>query len=268
MGGVPLAKHEVNMRSQQLASLFKSAAAVGPRHWRGRRSRNQLEMWLVTMVEQIRNHQLIVDEEKPLYHIVWHKDLDGNLLNPRVAAVEVINLLRPIVAISVYITFSAHALYHFPREEENVSSGEEGYMELFVQEVRRFYPFFPYAVARVREDFLWSGHDFKKGNLVLLDIYGTNRHPDLWLRPNEFDPSRFENWQGGLFDLIPQGGGNFIKDHRCPGEWLTIEVMKVSLNMLVNKMDYKVPKQNLQYSLVKIPSIPKSGFIMRHVRKK
>lgn len=37
---------------------------------------------------------------------------------------------------------------------------------------------------------------------------------------------------------IPQGGGEYETTHRCPGEQLTI-VMKLSLEYLLNKMDYE-----------------------------
>lgn len=42
--------------------------------------------------------------------IAAHRDVDGQLLTPRVAAVELLNILRPTVAPAVYITFVGHAL--------------------------------------------------------------------------------------------------------------------------------------------------------------
>ncbi|SIE95158.1 Fatty-acid peroxygenase [Mycobacteroides abscessus subsp. abscessus] len=74
---------------------------------------------------------------------------------------------------------------------------------MFVQEVRRFYPFGPFLGAIVRKDFIWNEAEFKEGMLVLLDIYGTNHDPLLWEEPYEFRPERFGNWDGSLFDLIP-----------------------------------------------------------------
>src|SRR5699024_9570143 len=132
----------------------------------------------------------------------------------------------------------------------------------------RYYPFFPVLAARVRDDFLWKGHDFKQDDLVILDLYGTNHHPDVWDKPNEFIPVRFKDWEGTPFDFIPQGGGDYYQGHRCPGEWLTIEIMKACLDMMVNHMDYDVPAQNLDFSVRRMPSLPKSRFIMTNVRKK
>lgn len=74
--------------------------------------------------------------------------------------------------------------------------------------------FFPVSPAIVKKDFLWNGHHFKEGKLVLLDLYGTNHHHELWTNPNKFVPERFGNWNKSPFELIPQGGGNHIKGHR------------------------------------------------------
>ncbi|WP_274622832.1 cytochrome P450 [Sinobaca sp. H24] len=58
---------------------------------------------------------------------------------------------------------------------------------------------------------------FKKNRLVILDIYGTNRHPGLWERPYDFLPERFENWKGSPFAFIPQGGGDHHTGTLCRG---------------------------------------------------
>ncbi|MBM7694528.1 cytochrome P450 [Peribacillus deserti] len=136
---------------------------------------------------------------------------------------------------------------------------------MFVQEVRRFYPFGPFLGARVRTDFTWNNCRFTKGRLVLLDMYGTNHDPRLWEQPYEFSPG-FKDWEGSLFDLIPQGGGNPYNGHRCPGESITIEAMKISLDFLANKIAYEVPPQELDFSLTRMPAIPKSRFILKNVR--
>ena len=67
-----------------------------------------------------------------------------------------------------------------------------------------------------------------------------------------FSPDRFAEWEGSPFRLIPQGGGDYLMGHRCAGEWVTIEVMKVSLDYLANRMNYEVPDQDLSFSMVSI----------------
>lgn len=266
--GVPLTRCNVKLRADQLEALFDSAGAVGPRHWKGRLARNVLELWLRNIISDVRKGKIEVAEETPLYRMAWYQDINEERLNEEIIAVELLNILRPIVAIAVYIVFTALALYEHSGEKERLLNAEENVYEMFIQEVRRYYPFFPYVTARVRRDFLWKGHDFKTGNLVLLDIYGTNHHPEIWDNPYQFKPERFKERNENLFDFIPQGGGDYYKGHRCPGEWLTVEIMKASLDVLVNQMDYEVPVQDLRYSMSRIPSLPKSRFIINKVNKK
>ncbi|WP_157067217.1 cytochrome P450, partial [Alicyclobacillus shizuokensis] len=196
------------------------------------------------------------------------EELDGSQLDTQIAAVELINVLRPIVAIATFITFAALALHEHPECKKNLQSGGRNYLEMFVQEVRRHYPFAPFLGARVRKDFVWNQCEFKKGTLVLLDLYGTNHDSRLWENPNEFRPERFKEWKGGLFDFIPQGGGDPVKGHRCPGEGITVEIMKASLDFLVNKIEFEVPAQDFSYSLAKMPTLPESGFVMSNIQPK
>ncbi|WP_253288765.1 cytochrome P450 [Amphibacillus sp. MSJ-3] len=266
--GIPIAEDEIVERAGQLSSLFQSGAKIGPKHWQGRINRNLLENWIQKLVEDVRDKKLEPKEETALYQISWFQDGNGKLLNTEVAAVEVLNVIRPIVAIAIYIVFIALSLYNYPAEKNKLLTGDRTLYEMFVQEVRRYYPFFPFVAARVRKDFLLEYYPFKAGTLVLLDLYGTNHHPDLWDKPDQFLPQRFKARRENPFDFIPQGGGDYIKGHRCPGEQLTVEMMKASLDLLVNKMDYQVPAQNLTLDMAKIPSFPNSKFLITRIKSR
>jgi len=265
--GVPTDNKDMDKLSEQLADMFESAEKIGPRHMKGKHARDKIEAWIETLIAAIRSGESIAPEHTPLYQIAMHCDLEGKLLTKHTATVEVLNLLRPTVAISVYIALSALALHDFPQEKAKLKSEGDTYRKMFVQEIRRYYPFFPVAPAIVKEDFLRGGHDFKEGTLVLLDLYGNNHHPDLWESPKEFMQERFKHWDKSPFDLIPQGGGEYITGHRCAGEWLTIEVMKRCIDLMVNKMEYTVPKQDLSLSMNQMPSVPQSGFVISDVNQ-
>lgn len=266
--GVPLWAKELNLRSRDLAAMVDAFGAAGPRHWQGRTARNRTEKWIEYIIQQVRSGKMEAPEETALYAMSWHRDLNGNLLDLKTAAVELINILRPIVAIARYITFGALALHHYPETREKLAEDDGEYSQMFVQEIRRFYPFGPFTGARVRKDFTWKGYKFKQGTLVLLDIYGTNHNPDLWEDPDTFLPERFTDWEGSPFDFIPQGGGEYDIGHRCAGEWVTIEAMKTSLEFLTQRITYEVPPQDLSYSMVRMPTIPRSRFVIQHVRRK
>ncbi len=266
--GVPLKADEVQKRTDGLSSLFESPAKFGPGHWRGRYGRNVCEKWMIGIVKAVRENELKAKETTFLHAFAWHRDANGQLLVPEAAAVEMINLLRPIVAISVYICFIVHALEHFPDAKEKLASHFEQLCEPFIHEVRRYYPFFPFAAARVKKDFVWNGFSFKQGTLTLLDLYGTNHDSHLWTDPDLFILDRFNAKEENDFRFIPQGGGDYAAGHRCPGEKATIEVMKVSLDYLANRIEYELPEQDLSYRFVDMPTIPKSKVILAKVKRK
>ncbi|MGM0749717.1 MAG: cytochrome P450 [Bacillota bacterium] len=266
--GVPLKESEVKERADDFSAMVDAFGAVGPRHWKGRRARPRAEEWIRDIIENVRAGKTEAEKGTALYEMAFHTELDGSRLDTQMAAVELINVLRPIVAISTFITFSALALHNHPEYKEKLKSGNGDDLEMFVQEVRRFYPFGPFLGAQARKDFVWNQCEFKEGMLVLLDLYGTNHDARLWEDPNEFRPERFKDRNEQLFDLIPQGGGDPAKGHRCPGEGITIEVMKVTLDFLINHIEYEVPEQDLSYSLVRMPSLPESGFVMSRIRRK
>ncbi|WP_066190193.1 cytochrome P450 [Gracilibacillus timonensis] len=264
--GVPYQEDQIETWSDHLGDMFEDAGAVGLKHWQARRSRNKAEDWIKELVGKVREKEIEVGEDSPLYHFVWHRDWNGELLDKSIVAVELLNLLRPIVAIAVYIDFLALAIHDYPEAVRQLETEQE--REHFIQEVRRFYPFFPVAPARVKMDFEWEGYRFTKGTLVLLDLYGTNHDPAIWDHPDTFQPERFKEWSGSPFDFIPQGGGEFDIGHRCAGEWLTLEVLKVTLDFFVNQITYIFPEQDLTYKMNDIPPLPKSRVVMEQVHMK
>jgi len=266
--GVPINKSEAKLRARDFGAMVDAFGAAGPRYWQGKCARKRSEQWIQTIIEAVRSNHLDVPKGTALYDITWHLDLNRNLLDTKVAAVELINILRPIVAIATYITFGALALKENPACIKRLQSKEDAYYSMFVQEVRRFFPFGPFVGARVRKDFIWRHFRFKEKTLVLLDLYGTNHDPRLWVLPNRFLPERFQYREDTPFDFIPQGGGEAQNGPRCPGEQITIEIMKVSMDFLANHLDYMVPVQDLSFSLVRMPTLPKSRFIMTKIKRK
>lgn len=265
--GVPLRKNEVEQRATDLGKMIDGFGAVGPRNLQGRCARNRSEEWIRDIIIQIRSQKLSPAKGSAADIIAWHHDENQKLLNTQIAAVELLNIIRPMVAIATYITFGLLAMHENPECRNRFQAGDNAYQQMFVQEVRRFYPFTPYVAAKTKKSILWKQYFIKKDTLVLLDIYGTNHDARLWSDPYDFIPERFDHWAGNPFTFMPQGGGDCSTGHRCAGEAVTTEVMKVSLDFIVNHLTYRVPKQNLNYRLSRIPTLPKSRFIMSRVRR-
>jgi fatty-acid peroxygenase len=266
--GVPIADAEVGRRASQLAALIDAPGGVGPRFWRGRLARIQTDLWISGVIAGIRVGSVVVPEGSAAQVIASHRER-GEWLPLRVAAVELINVLRPTAAIDRYIAMIVRALHEHAGRVEQIdgwSWDQASDVEAFVQEVRRHYPFFPAVVARVSESFEWQGHQFPRRRRVLLDIDGTNHHPREWPNPNQFLPERFRGRPIDPFALIPQGGGDHFTNHRCAGEWLTIAVMAEATRLLTREMSYTISAQSSPLDRGRVPAQPPTDLILEEVR--
>lgn len=264
--GVPLKENETNKRASQLAALFEGAASIGLPHWKSRRARTNADKWIEEIVRNVRSGSLNLDEDKALYKFTWHRDVNNELLEEKVVAVEILNLLRPMTAVSVWVANMGLGMHQFPEAAKQLQNGSDKKVEMFLQEIRRYYPFFPFTVARVKKDFEYEGYKLKKDTLTLLDLYGTNRHPKDWSRPEEFIPERFEDWEQTPFNFIPQGGGSYNFGHRCAGEFVTMTMMKATIQYLTKNITYDVPEQNFGFNFNDIPAVPNDGFIINNIQ--
>lgn len=262
--GIPVAEKGLADRALTLTQLFEHAAPTGPSHLRARFARAKANRWIAGELQYLRAGQRKEAPDKPAMRIAFARDMVGELLPLEVAAVEMLNILRPVVAISVYATFCAHALHRFPHTREALETDRD--ILSFVQEVRRFYPFFPMIAAVAARNVDHAGGVIPKGCRVVLDIYGTNHDPRLWPEPDTFHPSRFDGLRVNPFALIPQGGGDYAKGHRCPGEFFTIAILQQVVGWLVEEVAYDVPDQDLRLDMTALPALPKSRMILQDLR--
>lgn len=259
--GIPVAEQALTSHAKDLGQMIAAGARLGLPHWQGRWARTRCETWIRREIERVRRGppQSLTTL---LQAFAWHRDEHGQLLSSQIAAVEILNVLRPTVAIAQLIVFCALAMHEYPHVKTALRTGNPDYLHWFIQEVRRFYPFFPFLAAYTRHPFSWNGYAFPDQTLTLLDIYGTHHHHSDWPQADHFLPSRFQTWQEDGFHLLANGGGEY-SHHRCPGEWITVTLLQEVVALLVNDLDYAVPTQNLNLSLRNIPTLPSSGFILR-----
>ncbi|HEV7368222.1 cytochrome P450 [Arenibaculum sp.] len=267
--GLDLSPSDEAARTRELAAMVEGAGSVGPRNWKGMLLRTRTERWARGIVDAVRARDLVVPEGSATHLIAWYRDQNGRPLDTDAAAVELLNVLRPTVAVARYVTFAALALHEHPEDRRALEGApdrvDDEALEAFVQEVRRFYPFFPLVGGRVLTPFEWRGHRFERDAWVLLDLYGTLHDERLWRDAGSFRPERFRGRKPTAFDLVPQGAGEHHAGHRCAGEWITIAVMKTALRLLTGAMRYTVPEQDLRIDLSRMPAAPASGFIIRDV---
>jgi fatty-acid peroxygenase len=264
--GIPLSDSEARLLTREYSEMLQSSGSVGPRLLRALWLRRRTERWAIDVIKQARSTGTAVPADSALYRIAFHRELDGKPLHDRTAAIELINVLRATVAVAHFIVFAAKALHEHPEPGQRLRSGDEIYLEHFVQEVRRTAPFFPFIGGRVCEPVTWNGYHLDRGAWVVLDLYGTNTDKNTWQDPDRFDPDRFAAMKPSLFDFIPQGGGDADVSHRCPGEAMTVELMKAAVRVLTQDIHFEVPPQDLSVSRATIPALPTSRFIITHIR--
>jgi fatty-acid peroxygenase len=260
--GVPLTDDEVPSVARDLTAMVDGFATGGPRHWRARRARGRREAELSRLVEDVRSGAVTVPGGSVVDVVARHRDADGELLDPHTATVELLNVIRPTVAISWFLAFSGHALARWPQYRERLASGEPAFAEAWAHEVRRFYPFAPFIGGRAPRAAEWDGERVPQHSMVLLDLYGQNHDPELWGDPYAFRPERFLDREIGAFELVPQGAGDPRTNHRCPGEQVTVAVL-AALAVRLARLQADVPAQDLSISLRRIPAKPTSGVVLR-----
>lgn len=271
--GVALPEAEADRTARDLLAMVDGFAAPGFRHLRARRARRRQEQRLVQLIESERRSTADGEDgpvpgdprQTPFRAVALHRSAEGEFLDPRTAAVEVLNILRPTVAVTWFATFAAHALHRWPEHRSALSGEDSAYAYAFAQEVRRFYPFAPFIGGLAAEKLEWLGRPIRPGTLVLLDLYGQNHDPDLWPRPYDFTPSRFVDASVRAEDLVPQGGGDPATGHRCPGEDITLSLL-AAVSTLLSGLEYRVAEQDLTIPLKRVPTGPRNGFVIEDVR--
>ncbi|MEU9254409.1 cytochrome P450 [Streptomyces sp. NPDC048270] len=272
--GVPVPEDAAREIAEDCVAMVDGFASAGPRHLRARRARRRQEQALAAAVADLRGtgphpdgifspalHASVAGS--PLEAVAYHRGPDGTLLDPHTAAVELLNVIRPAVAIAWPAVFAAHALHRHPGRRDQLRAEGPGSApaRAFAHEVRRFYPFVPFIGAVAGRDLTFAGDELTAGTLLLLDVYGHHHDPELWERPYHFDPGRFLGREPGRDDLIPQGGGDARTGHRCPGEDITVSVL-AALAPALAALDFAVPPQDLSIPLNLIPTRPRSGFVI------
>ena len=249
-----------------LATIVDGFGSIGLRHVRAARARKRVDRWSTRLIRAVRAGVVKSPPHSALARMSTQRDVDGKPLDAEVAGVELVNILRPTVAVAWFAVFAAMALHDHPELRARLADGDNELLESFAHELRRAYPFVPMLAARARTDFEWKGHRFRRGQRVVLNVYGTLHDPHVWHEPDHFDVGRFRAHDPDPYLFIPQGGG-MPEGHRCPGERVAVELIKETARWLCC-VDYEVPAQDLRLRLARMPARPRHGFVMTDVRRR
>ncbi|MDT2461135.1 cytochrome P450 [Enterococcus avium] len=262
-----LTKKEVDQLAEYQISMISSAVTNPATHIKGIDNRKKSEKWAQSLIENARINPVAGKEDVALYAFAKATDDHGELLPIDVAAVELLNVIRPTVALTVWIALMGHALFSRPDIYQRLHAEFDQLQDSFIQEMRRYYPFFPMLPAFAIQDVEVDGYLIPKDSWVVLDLYGTNHDDRMIETPEVFRISRYLGKEKHIsydeeYEMIAQGGGEFKTMHRCAGEWITLHTLRVFSDQLVNKYQFSIPEQDWSIPMNQFPTYPKSKALL------
>lgn len=262
-----LTKKEVDQLAEYQISMISSAVTNPATHIKGIDNRKKSEKWAQSLIENARINPVAGKEDVALYAFAKATDDHGELLPIDVAAVELLNVIRPTVALTVWIALMGHALFSRLDIYQRLHAEFDQLQDSFIQEMRRYYPFFPMLPAFAIQDVEVDGYLIPKDSWVVLDLYGTNHDDRMIETPEVFRISRYLGKEKHIsydeeYEMIAQGGGEFKTMHRCAGEWITLHTLRVFSDQLVNKYQFSIPEQDWSIPMNQFPTYPKSKALL------
>lgn len=210
---------------RRLAGIVDGFGISGPSYATAWAARLWANRWARGLIREARS--ATTQPTTPVETIATWRDPEGELLPVPVAAVELLNVLRPAVAVAYLGTFAVQTLDDEPALRPMLAE-DPARRHAFTQEVRRIFPFVPALAGIARQHGDWDGQIVPQGKRVVLDVPGTNLDPASWSAPYTFSTERFLGREVDEFELVPQGGGDPAEGHRCPGEPSTIAMISAT----------------------------------------
>lgn len=129
-----------------------------------------------------------------------------------------------------------------------------------VWEMLRWRTVVPLGLPRgTKEDTFFGEYFIPKNTVVLANLLAVHRNPELWERPEEFDPSRFLKRDGTGLVKKPEYLIAFSVGKRmCPGEALTTVEIFLYLTTLLQKF-HVLPEEGQQ-----LPNLASSALTVTH----
>ena len=248
--GIRVDEEESRRLSHLMAAIVDGFGFAGPAYPRAWVARLRLNRWATDLVRGVRGGSVLTPSDRALAVLAAREDLDDHT-----AGVELLNILRPTVAVAWPATLAIAHLLRLP-EPERVAQADV--LTPYVHECRRLQPFAPALAGRVRRATEHRGVALNPGDMLVLDIVGTHTDPATWGGPEHavaFDPARFATGTDpDPYRLVPQGGGDPARGHRCPGEPLAVRILETTVR--------EVARQGLQVVTAgatdrrRIPTLP------------
>jgi len=252
--GADVSRRQARAMSHVLATVVDGFGFSMPAYAKAWVARRRANRWATAQVRSVRQGRHTPPPGSAL--AAWA----ATDLKDTVAGVELLNVLRPTVAVAWFGAFAAVAIEGHPRWRQRLATARVRPEHVaFAHEVRRTGPFAPALTGRLRGTTSYSGIDMAAGQRVVLDLWGTNHHRTRYDAPEEFRPERFLEHPPGADDLVPQGGGP-PSGHRCPGEPLVVDLLAETVRVLAG-VDYALASDG-SFDRHRIPTRPDDRLVV------
>ena len=144
-------------------------------------------------------------------------------------------------------------------------------LEMVSMEVRRLAPVVFVSFGKARETFEFAGYTVPKGWAVLWGLRSSHIRPEIYAKPEEFDPPRFAppraEQRKHACAFVPNGAGP-ATGHKCAGYEFAPLFLQVFLAELARGYDVELARpQDLERDWSRLPPAPREG-LRATVRKK
>jgi cytochrome P450 len=112
-------------------------------------------------------------------------------------------------------------------------------LDRVVNESLRIIPPVPITWRIAAEPVEVGGYQLPRGTEVYASTYHTQHMPELYERPESFDPRRWESLNPSTYEYVPFGAG----PRRCMGDVFAMVEMKIVLCMLLQRYGLESPRR-------------------------
>ncbi|XP_020580050.1 cytochrome P450 81E8-like [Phalaenopsis equestris] len=110
------------------------------------------------------------------------------------------------------------------------------YLHCIINETLRLYPVVPLLLPHHSlEPCKVGGYDISPGTMLMVNAYVIQRDPNIWSKPTEFIPERFQDAEAERGKILPFGMGR----RKCPGEGLAMREVGLVLGTLIQCFEWR-----------------------------
>ena len=205
-----------------------------------RRELDPIDELIYAEIRERREDPALADREDILSLLVQARHEDGEPMSDEELRDELVTLLvagHETTATS--LAWSIERLVRHPdkleRLREEVSVGDDEYLDAVCKETLRLRPVLPVVARMLKDEVEIGGYRLPAGVTATPCIHLIHRRPDIYPEPRRFRPERFLEQPAGTYTWIPFGGGV----RRCLGATFALFEMRQVLSSIVSRVELR-----------------------------